>query len=143
MTVRSLEFMRLDRCLFPRDVAESLVKLLEQKGKLTSKQRAARYGIDQTTAENLRRGVLSLQTLIKIVLREGRELWNALGDEIFDETQEQWEERLLQQRIEEGSHAQERLVRLRARREDVEARATNALAALDGAPVCRTGLRNG
>lgn len=126
MASRSLDFMPLDRQLFPRDIAAALAKFLEQRN-LTAKQAAAKYKIDQATAENIRKGVCGLGTLLKVALVEGRDLWEVLGDEIYGETQDQYEERKLQQII-EGTENAKRLADERvARRRALEARA----AALD------------
>jgi len=134
--------MPLDRQLFPRDIASSVAKFLEQKG-LTAKQASVRYSIDQTTAENIRKGVCGLGTLLKIVLTEGRDLWESLGDEIYGETLDAYEERRLQKIMEEAADAQERLVRLRARREAMDARADHALSALDRTDVDGGGREHG
>lgn len=142
MHARMNDFMSLDRRLFPRDIADALAEHLKNKG-YTAKQASRRYDIDQSTAENLRKGVCALSTLLKIVLVEGRDLWNALGDEIYGETLDAYEERRLLQIINEASDAEKRLVQLRARREVLDARATSAVSALDRPASDANGLRHG
>lgn len=122
--------MPLDRQLFPRDIAGALAELIGQRAR-SSKQIARSYDIDPSTAENLRKGHLSLQTLLKIAIVEGRDLWEALGDSIYGETLAEHEERRLQQIIKEADHARERLVQLRARREALDSRAADAAADFD------------
>lgn len=142
MTSRSLDFMPLDRQMFGRNIAEMLADFLRQR-KMTAKQAARRYGIDPTTAENIRKGVVSLNTLLKIVVVEGRDLWNAIGDEIYGESQEQYEERRLLEIINEATNAREKLIRLRARREALDASALELFAPDDRPPSVVNGSRHG
>lgn len=142
MHVRTGEFLQLDKQLFARDIASTLVELLRQKN-LTAKQAARRYDLDPATIANLQKGICSLGTLLKIALVEGRALWEQLGDEVFGETLDAYEERRLQQIIDEANDAQERLVRLRARREALDARAVDAVSALDRDGPHRDRVRNG
>jgi transcriptional regulator with XRE-family HTH domain len=134
--------MPLDRQLFGRNIAETLADFLRQR-KLTAKQAARRYGIDPSTAENIRKGVVSLNTLLKIALVEGRDLWNWLGDEIYGETLDAYEERRLQQIINEAADARQKLVRLRARREALASDAADGLDALDRPQAYGDGVRHG
>jgi transcriptional regulator with XRE-family HTH domain len=128
MTSRSLDFMRLDRQLFARDIASALVEFLRQRG-LTAKQAARRYDMDAATIANLPKGVCAMGTLLKIAIVEGRDLWEALGDEIYGETLDAYEERKLQAIIERTENAKRLSDERLARRRDLGARA-DALVAL-------------
>jgi hypothetical protein len=117
-----MDFVPLDRSLFRRSLAESLCALLSQRYP-TAKQIARAIGIEPVTAENMRRGKLSVGTLEKALLAEGRELWNRLGDEIFGETFYDYEERRIQAAIREAESARSNLVRLRTQGEELFSRA--------------------
>lgn len=105
--------MTLGRQLFRRNIAEALAELLGQRYS-TAKQLARAVDIDPSTAENMRKGHLSVPTLQKVLDVEGRALWEKLGDELFGETFYQFEERRIAAAIREAQHAQSNLVRLRA-----------------------------
>lgn len=77
--------MPLDRQLFPKRMAEALAALLTQKH-VTAKQIARAYQIDPSTAENLRKGHLSVPTLEKVVKAEGWALWAELGREMIGQS---------------------------------------------------------
>ena len=77
--------MPLDRQIFPRRIADALTDLIRQRH-TTAKQAARAYGIDPSTAENLRKGHLSVPTLEKVAKAEGWALWVALGEEMFGQT---------------------------------------------------------
>ena len=77
--------MPLDRHIFPRRIADALTDLIRQRH-TTAKQAARAYGIDPSTAENLRKGHLSVPTLEKVAKAEGWALWVALGEEMFGQT---------------------------------------------------------
>lgn len=113
--------MPLGRQMFRRSLAEALAAFLGQRHS-TAKQIARATGIDPSTAENLRKGHLSVTTLEKVLSVEGRGLWERLGDELFGETFHEYEERRLRTIIQEAEDARENLVRLRARAAAVESR---------------------
>jgi transcriptional regulator with XRE-family HTH domain len=116
MTFVSEGFMPLNRQLFRRSIAEALAELLSQKY-ASAKSMARALGIDPSTAENLRKGHLSVPTLEKALVAEGRDLWRRLGEEIFGESELEYEERVLSARIMEAERARENIRRLGARRE--------------------------
>lgn len=122
MTYAENGFMPLNRQLFRRSLAETLNDLLGQKYP-TAKTLHRGIGIDITTAENLRKGHLSVPTLEKALLAEGRELWSRLGDELFGETFYQFEERRIEAAMKEAEGARSNLVRLRAEAEGLLASA--------------------
>lgn len=134
--------MPADRQLFPRDIAEAVAAYLRWRG-LTAKQAARRYDMDPATAANIPKGVCALGTLLKVALVEGRAFWEWIGDQVYGETFDQYEERRLQQIIEEANDARDKLVRLRERRTEMETRAARAVSALDRAPPPDDGLRHG
>ena len=74
--------MPLARQLFPKRMAEALAALLAQRHS-TAKQIARAYKIDPSTAENLRKGHLSVPTLEKVIKTEGWALWVELGREMI------------------------------------------------------------
>lgn len=113
MTYAGHDFMPLNRQLFQRSIAEALAELLAQKY-ATAKQLARSVGIDPSTAENLRKGHLSVTTLEKIISAEGRGLWERLSEEIFGETALQHEERRLEAIIQKAEHARGNITRIRA-----------------------------
>lgn len=85
MAQTGTDFMPLDRQLFPKRMAEALAALLTQKH-VTAKQIARAYQIDPSTAENLRKGHLSVPTLEKVVKAEGWALWAELGRELIGQS---------------------------------------------------------
>jgi transcriptional regulator with XRE-family HTH domain len=120
-------YMPLNRQLFRRSIAEALAELLDQKHR-TAKQIARAIGVDPSTAENVRKGHLSVPTLEKALQAEGRDLWRRLGEEIFGETDLEYEARLIDIKIQEAEHARSNIERLRSRREALE----QSAAQLDG-----------
>lgn len=85
MAQTGTDFMTLPRHLFPHRMADALCGLVSQKHG-TAKRMARAYGIDPSTAENLRKGHLSVPTLEKVAKAEGWALWVALGEEMFGQT---------------------------------------------------------
>jgi transcriptional regulator with XRE-family HTH domain len=122
MTSLAWGYMPLNRQLFRRSIAEALAELLGQKH-ATAKQIARAIGVDPSTAENVRKGHLSVPTLEKALIVEGRELWRRLGDEIFGETDLEYEERVLSQKILEAEEARQNVIRIRQTRHSLESRA--------------------
>lgn len=118
MTHGATDFMTLDRQLFRRRIADALTDLISQKH-TTAKQAARAYGIDPSTAENMRKGHLSVPTLEKVVQAEGWGLWAALGEELFGHSYDQH----LEDIIEDTRRAQENLARRRDHVRQLEARA--------------------
>lgn len=118
MTNGATGYMPLDRQLFPRRMAEALSNLLGQRHS-TSKQIARAYGLDPSTAENLRKGHLSVTTLEKVVQTEGWGLWAELGREMMGQTYPDY----LQHVIEREAHEQERRAWERDRVRQMESRA--------------------
>ena len=82
MALGNTGYMTLDRQLFDRRMADALSALLSQKH-TTAKQIAKAYAIDPSTAENLRKGHLSVPTLEKVIKAEGWALWAELGREMI------------------------------------------------------------
>lgn len=80
--------MTLPRQLFRRRIADALASLVAQKHR-TAKQIARTYSIDPSTAENLRKGHLSVPTLEKAVATDGWELWMALGEAVIGQPYDQ------------------------------------------------------
>lgn len=101
MTQTGADFMPLGQQLFGRRLADALTDLTRQKH-TTAKQAARAYGIDPSTAENLRKGHLSVPTLEKVARAEGWALWAALGEELFGQSYDAH----LAHIIEQESHAQ-------------------------------------
>jgi len=77
--------MPLGQQLFGRRLADAMTDLIRQKH-ATAKQAARAYGIDPSTAENMRKGHLSVPTLEKVARAEGWALWAALGEELFGQS---------------------------------------------------------
>lgn len=92
--------MPAPRQLFARRMAEALAVLLSQKHP-TAKQIARAYKIDPTTAENLRKGHLSVPTLEKVVRVEGWSLWDELGAEMMGQTRIQHLQSVIEQEANE------------------------------------------
>lgn len=138
MTYVGTDYMPLDRQLFPRDLAAVVAELARQKHG-TAKATARAWGIDPATAENLFKGHLSIPTLLKAVMVEGRDLWEAIGTEVTGETYEQFVERKLQHAIREAADARQNLVDLRARRAALDALAGPADGSLAGPDAKRHG----
>jgi hypothetical protein len=82
MNQTGADFMPVPRQLIPLRMAEALASLLAQKH-TTAKQIARAYAIDPSTAENLRKGHLSVPTLEKVIKAEGWALWAELGREMI------------------------------------------------------------
>jgi transcriptional regulator with XRE-family HTH domain len=82
MNQTGADFMPAPRQLFERRMGEALAALLSQRH-LTAKQIARAYKIDPSTAENLRKGHLSVPTLEKVIKAEGWALWAELGREMI------------------------------------------------------------
>lgn len=118
--------MPLPRQLFGRRMAEALASLLSQRH-TTAKQIARSYKIDPTTAENLRKGHLSVPTLEKVVKAEGWALWAELGREMFGQDYHEY----LQDIIERENHAQQERQRYRDNVVRLETRAHDLGAILD------------
>lgn len=108
--------MPVSRQLFRRSLAETLAELLGQHFP-TAKALHRGIKIDISTAENLRKGHLSVPTLEKALDYGGRELWEKLGDELFGETFYQFEERRINAAIREAEGVRSNLVRLRSESE--------------------------
>lgn len=103
-------------------MAASLAELLGQKYG-TTKQLARGVGIDVTTAENLRKGHLSITTLEKVLAAEGRALAERLLEELYGESFIQFEERRIEAALREVEGVRSNLVRIRAKGEELLARA--------------------
>jgi hypothetical protein len=93
------------------------------------------WDLDPKTAKNVvSHGNVSERTLTKAALAERWALWIALGEEVFGEPYEAYEERMLLQIIERADHASEKLVHLRARREALAAQSLDPDALGDRRP---------
>ena len=110
--------MPLERQLFPKRMAEALAALLTQKH-VTAKQIARAYKIDPSTAENLRKGHLSVPTLEKVIKAEGWALWAELGREMIGQSYPEHLETL----IERTAREQEQREYQRRRVQELERRA--------------------
>lgn len=110
--------MPLDRHLFRRRISDALTALIGQRH-TTAKQIARAYEIDPSTAENMRKGHLSVPTLEKVVAKEGWALWAAIGEEMFGQSYDQY----LHDVIERENHAQRERERTRDNVVRLEARA--------------------
>ena len=108
MTQPGADFMPLGQQLFGRRLADAMTDLIRQKH-TTAKQAARAYGIDPSTAENMRKGHLSVPTLEKVARAEGWALWAALGEELFGQSYDEH----LAIIIEQEAHAQKERERVR------------------------------
>lgn len=113
--------MPLGQQLFGRRIADALNDLIRQKHS-TAKQAARAYGIDPTTAENMRKGHLSVPTLEKVAKTEGWALWAALGEQLTGETYAEYLHRI----TEEHAHDQRARESERDRVRQMEQRARDA-----------------
>ena len=118
--------MPLARQLFGRRIADALTALVGQRHG-TAKQIARAYEIDPSTAENMRKGHLSVTTLEKVAKAEGWALWAALGEELFGQSYDQF----LHDIIEREKHAQQERERTRDNVVRLETRARELGALLD------------
>ena len=131
MAAGAWEHMPENRQLFRRSMAEAVASLLSRKYP-SAKHIARGVGIDTATAENVKKGNLSVTTLASILLAEGRGFYQALGDEIYGQPFLDYEEARLNTLIKEAESARENIHRMAARRQTLEARTARALADLDG-----------
>ena len=131
MTAGAWDCMTTDRQLFRRSIAEATASLLGRKYP-TAKHLAKGVGIDPSTAENLSKGHLSVTTLARVLMAEGRGFYQALGDEIYGQPFLDYEEARLSSLIQEAEIARENIHRMAARRQTLEARTARALDDLDG-----------
>jgi hypothetical protein len=132
MTCMGSDYMPLDRQLFGHRIADALAALLAQRYP-TAKQLARGIGVEPATAENLRKGHLSVPTLEKAVEAGGRELWNKLGDAIFGEPDAAYQARRIAAILSEAENAITNLVQLSSYAEVLPPSAN----ILDPAPVGR------
>lgn len=94
------------------------------------------WDIDPKTAKNVvAQGHVSERTLTKAARAERWGLWLALGEELFGEPYEAYEERQLQALIERAEHASTKLVQLRARRDALAAQSLDPDALGDRRPT--------
>lgn len=127
------EFLHLDGQVFGVGIGEAVSALVRQKyPRDTAKHVSRSWEIDHATAVNVVKGHCSTRTLAKAFHAEGWELITALGASLTGETFEQYEERRLNSIIQEADRARQNLNRIRARRAELDACASVALAALDG-----------
>jgi hypothetical protein len=132
MTAMTGDFVPADLQLFDLGLGQTMAELVRQRyPRDTAKHVARAWKIDASTAANVVRGHCSERTLTKAFKAEGWALIAAMGAVITGESYAQYEERKLQSIIEEGARAHENLVQLRARREALESRASDALDAFD------------
>lgn len=117
--------MTLPRQLFRRRIADALASLVAQKHR-TAKQIARTYSIDPSTAENLRKGHLSVPTLEKTVATDGWDLWMALGEAVIGQPYHQHLETV----IEREARVQEQRAWERDRVHQMEIRAAELGAVL-------------
>lgn len=125
--------MGLSPQLFPRTLGEVVAELARQQYP-SAKALARAWSIDTKTAENVRDGHAGVRVLAAAISAEGWQFLEALGQTVTGETYEQYQERVLESKIQEVANAHETVVRLRSRREALERRA----AGLDDLPR-RTG----
>lgn len=98
------------------DAMRRLVR--DRFGNNAAKKISRLWDLDPKTARNLvSQGNCSERTLTKAIRAEGWEILEALGHALTGQTHHEWEEQRLQRIIEEASHAQDRIRRLRTRRE--------------------------
>lgn len=117
------DFMPLDRQIFPRRIADAMTDLIRQRH-ATAKQAARAYGIDPSTAENLRKGHLSVPTLEKVAKAEGWALWAALGEELFGQSYHQHLANIIEQEAnaqQERERHRDNVVRLETRARELGA----------------------
>jgi len=132
MAQLKMGFLPLDQQLFSLGIGEAMAALVRQRyPRDTAKHLSRQWSIDASTAANVVKGHCSERTLTKAIRAEGWSLIQALGATITGETFEQYEERRLNAIITEAENAHQNLVQLRARREAVESRAMDVLAAFD------------
>lgn len=125
-------FLPLDRQQFGGSMGEAVAAIARQMyPRDTAKHIARAWEIDASTAANVVKGHCSERTLTKAVRAEGWSLITALGAAITGETFEQYEERRLNEIIQEAEHARQNIRRMAARRADVESRAAGAVALWD------------
>lgn len=122
MTAERSDFTPLDRQLFERTMGEAVAELAKQRYS-TTKALAKAWGIDVTTAENVRKGHIGIRALFAAIRCEGWGFLGPLGDEVIGETRHDAELRHFNQLIQEAEDARENLVRLRTRREVLERKA--------------------
>lgn len=96
-------------------IGDALRRLVRERFKFnTAKKIEARWGLDARTARNVvSQGNVSERTLTKAALAERWSLWMALGEELFGESYEAWEEQRLKSIIEEAERDLDRVRRLR------------------------------
>lgn len=127
------EFLPLRGQLLGAGIGEAVAELVRQKyPRDTAKHLARSWEIDHATAVNVVKGHCSTRTLAKAFEAEGWELITALGASITGETFDEYEERRLNEIMKQAEHARQNLNRIRARRAELDACASVALAALDG-----------
>jgi hypothetical protein len=130
MTETHVDFLPPDRQTFRS--LDSLGEALRAAAKAafpwnTANHLQRRWGVDPTTAENIAKGHGSARTVVKAVKAEGGDawkLWDALGELIIGESRDAYDERKLELIIEETQRARQRLEDRRARRLELEARAS-------------------
>lgn len=96
-------------------VGDALRRLVRERFKgHTAKKIEDRWGLDARTARNVvSQGNVSERTLTKAALAERWELWAALGEELFGQSYEAWQEERLKTIIEEAERDLDRVRRLR------------------------------
>lgn len=96
-------------------IGDALRRLVRERFKHnTAKKIEARWGLDARTARNVvSQGNVSERTLTKAALAERWALWMALGEELFGESYEAWQEERLKTIIEEAERDLDRVRRLR------------------------------
>jgi hypothetical protein len=107
-----------------KTVGDALRGLIRQRFKHNAaKNIESMWGLDAKTARNVvTQGNVSERTLTKAARAERWSLWMALGEELFGESYAAWEERRLQQIIEEAERDLDRVRRIRPLSADVPAR---------------------
>lgn len=101
---------------FPKlgEALQALVRRRHQSN--AAKAIASAWGLDTETAKNVvQKGHVSERTLTKAAQAERWALWMALGEELFGETYDAWEEQRLQRIIDEAQRDMEQVRRLRTR----------------------------